>query len=73
MNSNEKEIINQSIKLYPNSKQNRVIFKKNRFELDREYKLLVDAWKIVTKRKEFKSDITGESQRLLIFIIRFLK
>ena len=68
-NNNEKEIINQSIKLYPNSKQNRVIFKKNRFELDRKYKLLVDAWKIVTKRKEFKSDITGESQRLLIFII----
>ena len=68
-NNNEKEIINQSIKLYPNSKQNRVIFKKNRFELDREYKLLVDAWKIITKRKEFKSDITGESQRLLIFII----
>ena len=68
-NNNEKEIINQSIKLYPNSKQNRVIFKKNRFELDREYKLLVDAWKILTKRKEFKSDITGESQRLLIFII----
>ena len=68
-NNNEKEIINQSIQLIPNSKQNRIIFKKNKFELDIEYKLLVDAWKYITKRKEFKPDITGESKRVLIFFL----
>ena len=50
-NEKEEKIL-QSIK----SNSSKVIFKKNKLELDREYKLIIDAWKIITKNKEFKSD-----------------
>ena len=64
----KKEKILQSIK----SNSSKVIFKKNKLELDREYKLIIDAWKIITKNKEFKSDISGTSERTIIFFLSAL-
>ena len=64
----KEEKILQSIK----SNSSKVIFKKNKLELDREYKLIIDAWKIITKNKEFKSDISGTSERTIIFFLSAL-
>ena len=66
-NEKEEKIL-QSIK----SNSSKVIFKKNKLELDREYKLIIDAWKIITKNKEFKSDISGTSERTIIFFLSAL-
>lgn len=66
-NEKEEKIL-QSIK----SNSSKVIFKKKKLELDREYKLIIDAWKIITKNKEFKSDISGTSERTIIFFLSAL-
>ena len=66
---NEKEeIISQSIK----TKSSRILLKKNKLQLDREYQLLTDAWKIITKNKEFKKDALGSSERIIIFCLSVL-
>ena len=72
LGNEENEIIPQNPKLVFNSKQNNIISNKNKFKLDQEYKLLIGAWKIITKNKEFKQDILGSSQRLLIFLLSVL-
>ena len=72
LGNKENEIIRQNPKLVYNSKQNNIISNKNKFKLDQEYKLLIGAWKIITKNKEFKQDILGSSQRLLIFLLSVL-
>ena len=66
---NEKE---EKILQFIKSNSSKVIFKKNKLELDREYKLIIDAWKIITKNKEFKSDISGTSERTIIFFLSTL-
>ncbi len=66
---NEKE---EKILQFIKSNSSKVIFKKNKLELDREYKLIIDAWKIITKNKEFKSDISGTSERTIIFFLSAL-
>ena len=67
--NDEKEENNQhSIK----SNSSKVLFKKNKLELDSEYKLLTDAWKIITKKKEFKIDSLGTSERIIIFCLSVL-
>ena len=60
------------IKLIKNNKGNRVIYKKTNYEYDKEYKLIIDAWKIIIKNKEFKNDILGSSKRLLLFLLSVL-
>ena len=72
LGNEENEIIPQNPKLVFNSKQNNIISNKNKFKLDQEYKLLIGAWKIITRNKEFKQDILGSSQRLLIFLLSVL-
>ena len=72
LGNKENEIIRQNPKLVYNSKQNNIISNKNKFKLDQEYKLLIGAWKIITKNKEFKQDILGSSQRMLIFLLSVL-
>ena len=65
----EKEEANrQSIK----SNSRKVLFIKNKLELDREYRLMTDAWKIITKNKEFKIDALGTSERIIIFFLSVL-
>ena len=66
---NEKE---EKMLQFIKSNSSKVIFKKNKLELDREYKLIIDAWKIITKNKEFKSDISGTSERTIIFFLSVL-
>jgi len=61
----EEEEYRQSIKTLTNSKQ-------KKFEYDIEYKLLIDAWKIITKNKIFKTDLLGPSRRVLIFCLSVL-
>ena len=62
----------EKIKLNVNIKGNRIIYKKTNYEYDKEYKLIIDAWKIITKNKEFKNDILGSSKRLLLFFLSVL-
>ena len=71
-NNDENEEVHVSTRSFPNSNQNKIIFKQNKFELDREYKLLMDAWKIITKKKNFKDDISGPSKRMIIFFMSVL-
>ena len=67
--NDEKEENNlQSIK----SNSSKVLFIKNKLELDREYRLLTDAWKIITKNKEFKIDALGTSERIIIYCLSVL-
>jgi hypothetical protein len=66
---NEKE---DKIREYNKSSSSKVIFKKNKLEFDREYKLITDAWKIITKNKEFKKDALGSSERIIIFCLSVL-
>ena len=67
--NDEKEENNlQSIK----SNSSKVLFIKNKLELDREYRLLTDAWKIITKNKEFKVEVRGTSERIIIFCLSVL-
>lgn len=47
-------------------------YKQNKFEYDIEYKLLIDAWKIISKNKTFKTDLLGSSRRVLIFCLSVL-
>ena len=54
------------------NKGNRIIYKRTNYEYDKEYKLIIDAWKIIIKNKEFKSDISGSSKRLLLFFLSVL-
>jgi len=55
-----------------NNTINTIMLNQNKFELDTEYKLLIDSWKIITKNKTFKEDILGPSQRTLIFLLSVL-
>ena len=72
-NNNDKEKNEENIKIINNSnKSNRLIYKKINYEYDKEYKLIIDAWKIITKNKEFKSDMQGSSKRLLLFFLSVL-
>ena len=64
-NPDEEEEYRQSIKTLTNSKQ-------KKFEYDIEYKLLIDAWKIITKNKIFTTDLLGPSRRVLIFCLSVL-
>ena len=64
-NNPEEEEIKQSMKALSNYKQ-------NKFEYDIEYKLLIDAWKIISKNKTFKTDLLGSSRRVLIFCLSVL-
>lgn len=41
-------------------------------EVEKEYKLSKDAWKIITKNKIFKEDIEGDSKRVLKFFLSVL-
>ena len=67
-NDEKEENNQQSIK----SNQSKVLFIKNKLELDSEYRLLKDAWKIITKNKEFKIDVLGTSERIIIFCLSVL-
>ena len=67
----EEEEIQESIISAPNVLK-KILFKQNKFEFDGEYKLLTDAWKIIIKNKEFKDDISGPSQRMIIFFLSVL-
>ena len=72
-NDKDKEKNEEKIKIINNSnKANRIIYKKTNYEYDKEYKLIIDAWKIIIKNKEFKSDIQGSSKRLLLFFLSVL-
>ena len=50
--------------------------KKNHFELKyknkKEYKLIKDSWKIITKNKEFNMGLIGNSKRVLLFLLSVL-
>ena len=68
-----KENNEEKIKLINDeNKGNRIIYKRTNYEYDKEYKLIIDAWKIIIKNKEFKSDISGSSKRLLLFFLSVL-
>ena len=54
------------------SPTNKSLYKKHNFELDKEYKLLIDSWKIITKNKEFKNNVLGTSKRTLLFLLSVL-
>ena len=72
-NKDEDDNEEEKIKLNEENKAKRVIFKKEKnFELDREYKLINDAWKIITKSKEFKTDILASSKRIYLFLFSTL-
>ena len=72
-NKDEDDNEEEKIKLNEENKAKRVIFKKEKnFELDREYKLINDAWKIITKSKEFKKDILASSKRIYLFLFSTL-
>ena len=64
-NNPEEEEIGQS-------KKSLSKLKPNKYEYDMEYKLLIDAWKIITKSKIFKKDLLGPSRRVLIFCLSVL-
>ncbi len=64
-NNPNKEEFRLSIKTLSYSKQ-------KKFEYDIEYKLLIDAWKIITKNKIFKTDLLDPSLRVLIFYLSVL-
>ena len=69
----EDENKEEKMKINEENKKKRVIFKKEKnFELDREYKLIIDAWKIITKSKEFKKDILASSKRVYLFFFSTL-
>ena len=68
-----RDLIEKTIKMNEiNKKNNRIIYKKTNFEYDKEYKLIIDSWKIITKNKEFNEDAPGSSQRLLLFFLSVL-
>ncbi len=68
-----RDLIEKTIKMSEiNKKNNRIIYKKTNFEYDKEYKLIIDSWKIITKNKEFNEDAPGSSQRLLLFFLSVL-
>jgi hypothetical protein len=69
-----RDMIEKSIKLNEINKgnNNRVIYRKTNNEFDKEYKLIIDAWKIIIKNKEFNEEIPGTSKRLLLFFLSVL-
>ena len=72
-NDKDKEKNEKKIKITNHSNiANRILYKKTNYESDKEYKLIIDAWKIIIKNKEFKSDIQGSSKRLLLFFLSVL-
>ena len=71
--SKEGEVeIQPDIKKIPNSEKSKKVYKENKYQFDSEYKLLMDAWKIITKNKIFKDDILGPSQRVILFCLSVL-
>ena len=54
------------------NKNNGIIYKKTNYEYDKEYKLIIDAWKIIIKNKEIKNDVLGSSKRVLLFFLSVL-
>ncbi len=70
-----REMIEKTIKLNQINKgncNNRVIYRKTNYEFDKEYKLIIDSWKIIIKSKEFNESIPGSSKRLLLFFLSVL-
>ena len=55
-----------------NKNDNKELDRKKNFENDKEYKLILDAWKIIIKSKEFNSETPGSSKRLLLFFLSLL-
>ena len=72
-NANDDKNQNErNIKRNLKNRENRIIYRKTNYDKDREYKLIVDAWKIITQNKEFKKDMTGSSKRLFLFLFSVL-
>jgi hypothetical protein len=71
-NKNKSKDMTEDSKLTETTHTNRNIFRKFNFEAEKEYKLIIDAWKIITKSKEFKEDAPGESKRILLFFLSTL-
>ena len=71
-NKNKSKEMTEDSKLTETIQSNRNILRKFNFEDEKEYKLILDAWKIITKRKEFKEDTPGSSKRILLYFLSTL-
>lgn len=71
-NKNKSKDLTEDSKLTETTQTNRNILRKYNFEAEKEYKLSIDAWKIITKSKEFKEDAPGDSKRILLFFLSTL-
>ena len=71
-NKNKSKDMTEDSKITETTQNNRNILRKYNFEAEKEYKLSIDAWKIIIKSKEFKEEAPGESKRILLFFLSTL-
>ena len=71
-NKNKSKDMTEDSNLTEKTQSNRNILRKYNFEAETEYKLIIDAWKIITKSKDFKEEDPGASKRILLFFLSTL-